>query len=206
MLVLGRSALPALMVATLAATAGAQQKACEIDEGQPNQVARAMLDLQLVQTAGKPEDAAKSLRDAIKLLSEGDQTKNAVGRALVKGKALVTWMSQPGMTGGYAPRAALGFTTEPTTQYDIVAGIDSAFSVVEASNPECTSQTGPWRQQKGWVDLVNQAIEMGNAEGKSDTAATLAKRSLQLYRGAPYGYMVLAKAAAEKQVNNSAIQ
>ena len=50
--------LPAVFVATMATFAGAQQKACEPDENAPNQVARAVLQLQLAQGATKPEDAA----------------------------------------------------------------------------------------------------------------------------------------------------
>ena len=77
MLVLGRRVLPALMIAAFASQAGAQQKACELDEGTPSQVARAMLDLQLAQSAGKPEDAAKKLKDAVKLLNEGDMKRES---------------------------------------------------------------------------------------------------------------------------------
>ena len=205
MLVLRRHALPTFMVAAFAANAGAQ-KACEIDEGQPGQVARAMLDLQMTQNAGKPEDAARALKHAVGLLSEGDKTKNPIGRAFVTGKVYVSWLAQPSVTNGVAPRASLGFTTDPTGNYDLIAGIDSAFSAVEASNPECASQTAAWRQQKGWVDLVNRAIELGNSPDKGDSAVLVAKRSLQLYRGAPYGYMVLAKAAAEKNDSKGAIE
>jgi len=204
MLVFRTRALPALMIATVSVAAGAQQKACEIDEGQPAQVARAMLDLQMMQSSNKPEDAAKALRDAIKLLSEGDQKRNPVGRAFVMGKTLVSWMAQPSMASGYSPRAALGFTTDPTGNYDLVAGIDSAFSVVEASNPDCLGQTAGWRQQKAWVDMVNKAFELSNEGGaKTDSAVVIAKRSLQLYKNAPYAYMVLAKGAAEK---NNAVE
>ena len=205
MLVLGKGALAPLMVATFAAMAGAQQKACDIDEGQPNQVGRALLDLQMTQTASKPEDAAKALRDAVKLLQEGDKAKNPIGRAFVTGKIYVSWLAQPNMTSGVAPRATLGFTTDPTATYDLIAGIDSAFSAVEASNPECVAQTTPWRQQKGWVDLVNAAMELGNAGDKPDSAVAVAKRSLMLYRGAPYGYMVLAKVAGDKNDVKGAI-
>jgi tetratricopeptide (TPR) repeat protein len=193
------------MAAALAATAGAQQKACEIDEGSPNQVARAMLDLQIAQSSGKPEDAANKLKDAVKLLGEADKTKNPVGRNMVLGRTLVLWMGQPSMTSGVTTRGALGFTTEPTASYDIVAGIDSAFTVVEQSNPECVAQTSPWRQQKAWVDLVNHAVELGNASGKGDSAQIAAQRSLQLYRNAPYAYMVLAKVSAEKNQPKEAI-
>jgi tetratricopeptide (TPR) repeat protein len=205
MLVLRTRALPALMIATFGAAAGAQ-KACEIDEGQPGQVARAMLDLQMTQSSGKPEDAAKSLRDAVKLLGEGDLKRNPVGRAFVMGKTLVTWMAQPSMASGVAPRAALGFTTDPTGNYDIIAGIDSAFSIVEASNPDCAAQTAGWRQQKAWVDMVNKAFELSNEGGeKTDSAVAVAKRSLLLFKGAPYAYMVLAKGAAEKNNPTEAI-
>ena len=196
MLVWGRTALPAFMAATIAATAGAQQKACEIDEGSPNQIARAIIALQVAQSSQKPEEAAKQLQNAIKVIAEADKTKNPVGRNMVLGRTLVLWMGQPSMASGFATRSALGFTTDPTAQYDIVAGIDSAFTVVEQSNSECASQTAPWRQQKAWVDLVNHAVELGNTPGKGDSATMLAKRSLQLYKTAPYAYMVLAKVSA----------
>src|SRR5215470_3781233 len=96
----GRTALPALLAAAVAASAGAQQKACEIDEGSPNQVARAMLDLQIAQSSGKPDDAANKLKDAVKLLGEADKAKNPVGRNMVLGRTLVLWMGQPTMASG----------------------------------------------------------------------------------------------------------
>ncbi|MDB4874135.1 MAG: hypothetical protein JWM41_581 [Gemmatimonadetes bacterium] len=205
--VLRGKTLPALMIAAfagLAATAGAQQKACEVDEGSPAQVARAVLDMQLAQNAGKPEDAATKLKDAVKLLNEGDLKKNPTGRAFVLGKTLVFWMGQPSMTSGMTTRGAVGFVTDPAAPYDLVAGIDSAFSVVEASNPDCATTTAPWRQQKGWVDLVNKAIELANG-ANTDSAVYYAKRSLQLSRNAPYGYMVLAQAAAKGNQPKEAI-
>jgi tetratricopeptide (TPR) repeat protein len=207
MSVLRGTFLPALMIATALGTAGGQQKACEVDEGSPNQVARAVLDLQLAQNAGKPEDAATKLRDAVKLLSEGDMSKNPTGRAFVFGKTLVMWMAQPSMTSGMTTRGALGFVTNPAAPYDIVGGIDSSFSIVEASNPDCASTTAPWRQQKGWVDLVNKAIELANSNDstKTDSAVYYAKRSLQMSRNAPYGYMVLAQAAAKNNQPKDAI-
>src|SRR5262249_44857550 len=102
MLVWGKSALSALMVAGLAATAGAQQKGCEIDENSPQQVTRAVLFLMSAQS--KPADAAKSLRDAVKLLNEGDKTRNPVGRSWTYGRTLVAFMSQPGFESGFASR------------------------------------------------------------------------------------------------------
>lgn len=202
--VMGRKLVPALLIAGLAASAGAQQKACEIDESTPAQLTRAVLNIQIAQSSAKPEDAAAKLRDAVKLIGEGDLKRNPVGRAYELGRALVFWSTQPSMASGLTTRGALGFIDNPTAPYDIVAGIDSAFSVVEASNPECAAQTAPWRQQKLWVDLVNRAIEFNNQD-KMDSAVYLAKRSIQLSKNAPYGFMVLAQAAQKENKVSEAI-
>jgi tetratricopeptide (TPR) repeat protein len=194
--------LPAMLVATVAAAASAQ-KQCEIDENTPSQVARAVLSIQLAQAAAKPEDAAPKLREAIKLLSDVAPGRNAVGVNYEIGRALVFWMLQPNI-GYTAKRGTLGFTTDPEGTIDLIAKIDSAFTVVESSNPECATLTGQLRQQKGWVDLINAAIELGNAD-KADSSVVIAKRSLQLYRGAPYAYMVLGQAAAKKNQTKEAI-
>src|SRR5579884_3548594 len=88
--VLGNKLVPALLIAGLSAAAGAQQKACDVDEGSPNQVARAVLDLQIAQqSANKPAEAMGKLRDAVKLLNDGDLKKNPVGRAFLLGKVFV---------------------------------------------------------------------------------------------------------------------
>jgi len=191
-----------MLVATTAMTARAQ-KQCEIDENTPNQVARAVLQLQLAQTASKPEDAAPKLREAVKLLGDVPANRNPVGVNFELGRALVMWLSQPNI-GVVTKRSTLGFTSEPEGTVDVIARIDSSFSVVEKSNPECATLTAQYRQQKAWVDLINSAIELGNAE-KTDSAVAVAKRSLQLYRGAPYAYMVLGQAAAKQNQTKEAI-
>jgi predicted Zn-dependent protease len=193
--VMGKTLLPALLIAGASVVAGAQQpKQCELDEGSPNQVARAVLDIRLAQTATKPQDAAPKLRDAVKLLSEADPKRNPIGKSFVFGKTLVLWATQPSVVDGQASRGTLGFTTDTASKYDVFAGIDSAFTAVETANPECATQTAAYRQQKGWVDLINRALEFSNS-GNSDSAIVLAKRSLLLSRSAPYAYVVLAQAA-----------
>src|ERR1044071_5740918 len=149
----GRNAVfPALVVATMASFAGAQQKQCEIDENTPNQVARAVLELTLAQGAAKPEDAAPRLKSAIKLLSEADKGRNPVGRNNVFGRTLVIWAMQPNI-GSTPKRSTLGFTTDPDATIDLVAAIDSSFTIVEKANPECMQTLAILRQQKLWVDL-----------------------------------------------------
>ncbi|HXT17749.1 MAG TPA: hypothetical protein VN706_19080 [Gemmatimonadaceae bacterium] len=197
--VLGRTLAPALLLAGLSAAAGAQQKACEIDESVPSQVTRAVLDIQLAQQsmATKPADATAKLRDAVKVINEGDLTKNKVGRAYELGRTLVFFSQVDTTLARGTTRGALGFVDNPTAPYDLITGIDSAFSIVEASNPDCATQTAPWRQQKLWVDNVNAAANATNA-GKFDSAAVFAKRALQLSHTSPYGYAVLAEVAKSK--------
>jgi len=201
---LGKTLVPALMLVGASVAASAQQKGCDVDEGSPNQVARAYLDIQTAQTT-KPEDQPARLRDAVKLLQEGDLKKNPTGRAMVLGKTFVMWMAQPKMASGRTTRGAVGFVTDTAAAFDLVAGIDSAFTVVETANPECIGQTTSYRQQKAWVDLVNQANDLANAN-QIDSAVVLAKRSLQLSRNAPYGYNVLAQAAMKNNKPKEAIE
>ena len=201
---MGKTLLPALMLVGASVAASAQQKACEIDEGSPNQVARAYLDIQTASTA-KPAEQAARLKDAVKLLADGDMKKNPAGRAMVLGKTYVLWMQQPGMATGKTTRGTVGFATDTAAAFDLLVGIDSAFSIVEASNPECISQTTAYRQQKAWVDLVNQANDLSNSN-QLDSAVVLAKRSLILSKHAPYGYNVIAQAAMKNNKPKEAIE
>lgn len=192
----GKVLLPIAMTAVFGSMVGAQQKECEINEGSPGEIARAMLALQVAQSANSPDAVAKQLKSAIANVDKADAKKNAIGKSFVYGKTLVMWMAQPDVQP-VASRSALGFATSPEGTIDIIAAIDSAFTAVETAAPECESQTAAWRQQKGWVALINGAIEQVNAD-KIDTAEVLAKRSLQLYRGAPYGFMVLGNVAQKR--------
>src|SRR5689334_18349244 len=200
-----KALMPLLLSATVTAVAGAQQKGkdCEVDEGKPGEVGRAMLALQLAQSAQKPEDAAKQLRSAIGALEKADKSKNPVGENFVLGKTLVLWMAQPNVPT-ITTRGALGFTQNPQQPLDLVVQIDSAFSAVEKAMPECASQTSAWRAQKGWVAMINDAIQKLNAD-QADSAVILAKRSLILNPNAPYGYMVLGNLAQKNNQPRQAI-
>lgn len=178
---------------TMAVAAGAQgaESSCEVNEGRPNQLARATLAVQMASGAQDPAAAAKSLASAVKLLTENaEKMDNQVGRNLVLGKALVLWSIQPNVALD-TKRGPLGYTTSPDDMIDLAAAIDSAFKVVETAHPGCVAETSRWRGQKAWVDLVNQAIEKMNADDV-DGAQAAARRAIVLNPYAPYGYVVLA--------------
>ncbi|MDQ3997740.1 MAG: tetratricopeptide repeat protein [Gemmatimonadota bacterium] len=203
--------VPTALSAALVTGSGAQaaqpaaQRACQIDENS-GQLGKALLSISLAQTnqqAQKWPDAANHLRNAVKALEKPDK-KNELGQRLVLGKALTLWMNQPDI--GLTPtRGTLGFGTSPDARIDLIAAIDSNFSQIEAVNAACENETAPWRAQKPWLTMVNQAIEAINT-GNVDTAEALANRSLRLYRKAPYAYMVLASAAQNRGETTKALQ
>jgi tetratricopeptide (TPR) repeat protein len=202
----GRKALLPLMAAALATTTvGAQE--CDIDEGRPAQVSRAFLAVNVaLQNEERPNVAGQQLRQAVRLLTENpDRIRgNPVGRNFVLGKALAVWFAQDAV-GMVAQRGDLGYTTDPQGTINLPAAIDSAFSAVEAAMPHCAPVTAQWRQQKGWVDLINGAIEKANEE-QQDSARVYAEAANLLYSGAPYGHMVLATIAAKERRYERAIE
>jgi tetratricopeptide (TPR) repeat protein len=175
-----------------ATTAGAQAQ-CDVNESTPAQVSKAFLAVTMAQqqqTAGKTDDAAKQLQAAVKGLTEApDKIKNPLGRQLVLGRALAVWAGQPGMSAA-TTRGALGYVTDPAQPVDLHALLDSTLTAIETAQPACVSETVRLRANKTWLGVVNAAIEQANS-GTPDSAAALAQRSLLLYRGAPYGEMVL---------------
>ena len=189
--------------AAVAGAQGASQKACEVNESRPTQVGKATLAVQVATSANSPEVAARQLTSAVKFLTEnGDKMDNQPGRNFVLGKALVLWTMQPGVEL-VASRGKLGYTTDPQGTVDLAAAIDSAFKVVETSNPECITETARWRGQKGWINMVNKAIEKLNAED-ADSAEAIARRAIMLNPYAPYGYVVLANVKQKQNKSSEA--
>ena len=58
---MGKTLLPALLIGGLSVGARAQQPSCDVDEGTPAQVARAVLSIQIAQSTTKPEDVAATI-------------------------------------------------------------------------------------------------------------------------------------------------
>jgi tetratricopeptide (TPR) repeat protein len=189
----------------LAGVARAQgaQKACEVNESRPTQVGRATLAVQVATSSPTPEQAAKQLTSAVKALTDnGEKMENQTGRNFVLGKALVLWSMQPNIDL-LAKRGQLGYTTDPQGTIDLAAAIDSAFKVVETSNPECIAETSRWRGQKAWINMVNKAIEKLNTED-ADSAEAIARRAILLNPYAPYGYVVLANVMQKRNRSTEA--
>src|SRR5947207_12285975 len=192
-----------MALAAVAGAQGAAQKACEVNESRPTAVGKATLAVQVASSA-QPDVAARQLSNAVKLLTEnGERMENQPGRNFVLGKVLVLWSMQPNIDL-VVKRGGVGYSTDPTGTIDLAAAIDSAFKVVETSNPECITETSRWRGQKAWINLVNKAIERLNTDDP-DSAEASARRAILLNPYAPYGYVVLANVMQKRNKSTEAM-
>jgi tetratricopeptide (TPR) repeat protein len=204
------SALVAAVFATGVQTAAAQQ-ACDIDENSGG-LGMPVFALMAAQQQGVSQaEQSKKLAEAIGRMFPGDQkredadnARNPVGRAFVLGKIYMTYLSQPDMPA-VTTRGKLGFKTMPEGKADLAVGIDSAFKVVEEKAPQCATLINQWRQQAGWVKLVQQAMDLANNQ-KIDSAELIANQALRISPTAPYSRLVLGNVAAQRMKNMEAIQ
>lgn len=198
-----RKSLGAAALLLVAAQSGIAQAtpaapACEPNQSNPPQVARAYLFLQKAFAALKGGNPAADLRATVKELSEpAAAAQNPVATNLMLGQAYVLFLQTPGATG-IMRRGDVGFTSNPDGVIDIYAATDSAFDVVEARAPECASTTAQWRQQTPWLAVTNNAISALNAN-KLDSAEMYANWSLALSDKLPYAYSVLAGVARARK-------
>lgn len=196
------AALTTIVVASPAAAqktgAAAPQATCEIEQGKPQTIARAMLSLTRAQAAMKGGDPTKDLKDMVSMLTApGLKNENPVGRAFLLGSAYVILLEQPGIQP-ISTRSAVGIATDPTGTIDLYAAADSAITIVEQSSPACAAYMAPFRQQRAWLNVTNAAINALN-DNKLDSAEIYARRSLTLDRKSPYAYSVLASIAKARK-------
>ena len=184
----------ALTLGLIAAPVTAQTT-CDPTANTKGDIAKAQFSLTRAVSQQEKGNPTKDLQDVLKLVDNG--TDNPAARNYLRGQAYVIYLMQPNAQA-IVPRSALGYTTNPTATIDVFAAADSAFSIVEKSNPECVPLITQWRQQKPWLNTLNASINALNA-GKLDSAEIYAKRSLTLDRHAPYAYSVLGTIAQNRK-------
>jgi tetratricopeptide (TPR) repeat protein len=197
-------ALGLLMVfAVSAQSQAAPAKECAIDENNPQSLAKASFMVKRAQGSQDARFIAQQLSPAVKMLTDNAAAMpNQPGRNLVLGRALTLWSMQPNVPT-VTTRGSLGYTTDPQGTVDLVVAIDSAFSFVEKSNPECIAETSRWRRSPAWVAMANDAVRLMNSD--PDSAAIVAGRAVKLNPYAPYAFMVLAYAARQKDSTGVAL-
>src|SRR5258708_22448552 len=203
---LGKAALlPMILSAALAAAAGAQGSStasdCNIDEN--TTVSMSVFALLAAQQANvTPAEAKRQLQTAIGRMfpddqkAAGDNARNPIGRAYTLGRVYMMFLSQEDVPV-VTTRGALGFKTNPTGSADLSVGVDSAFKVVEEKAPQCQALMSQWRQQAGWVKLVQKAMDFANAN-QIDPADAVAQQAFRISPNAPYSHLVFGNVAAAR--------
>ena len=191
------AALSAAMLVSSSVRAQQPAGKCEFEEGKPRQIPIAGLSLSKASMSRDPAERAKGFKEVVKILA--DVKENPEARAWYMGQALSSWMSDPGMPPNYVvTRAAAGFTDNPTQTLDLLALVDTLFTSIEKANPACAAQTGPWRSQRPWFNLVQKAFAL-HSSGDLDSAAYYANRSRVINRNSAYGPYVLGQVAVAKK-------
>jgi len=181
--------------ATVAAQPGGVAPACNIDPNSPKELAVLSLTFQSARSAQSPEARKKSLMNIMKELDTKPErfAKNLPGYNYMLAQALTLWGVEPGV--GFMPtRGTLGFVAMPEQPYDIVAHLDSAFTSISTTLPNCATEVGQLRQNDVWLALTRRALDASNA-GQLDSADFYASRSLRLSKESPYPHYVMGNVA-----------
>jgi tetratricopeptide (TPR) repeat protein len=94
-------------------------------------------------------------------------------------------------------REALGLAGPSDAPVDLYRLIDSAFTVVENSNPACADSTGPYRRTV-FAHVYNPAVAALNAK-QYDSALVLANRALVIFPKSANAWNVIVQAKMGKQ-------
>ncbi|MBC7791029.1 MAG: hypothetical protein H7Z74_13870 [Anaerolineae bacterium] len=178
-----RKAAASSVVATMFAGGSAlAQDKCELDFGGSYQLTSANQYL-VKGRMGKPDEQVRHMRNAIEVLTKDPgKVKSQTARNFVLGQALTWWAMRPG-TPSLVRRAEIGYKTNPEEMLDLYAAIDTAFTVVETSQPACASETRAYRSQI-WTPSVNAAAAFIN-NNQLDSADAALARATRIWRGSP---------------------
>jgi tetratricopeptide (TPR) repeat protein len=171
---------------------------CSVDQSSPTELVTANLFLTKASTA--KNDTAEQTKDyqqaVAQLTGKNGKINNPVGRDYVLVRAYIGLIDRPG-SPTVAPRGQFGFKDDPTSPYDLVAGVDTLARAIAAAQPACAQQAANMREHV-YVPLVNQGIQLLNAK-QYDSAQAIGTRASQIYPEGPYGYYILATAALQKK-------
>ncbi len=198
----GVALVPSMMQAQ---PGGGVAPACEIDQNSPKELTLLSLKFQTARSATAPDARKKVLREIMKELDTKPErfAKNPAGYNLSLVQALTIWGVEPGLADAPA-RSELGFVTNPTASYDIIANMDVAYKAIVAALPACTADIAAMRMNEVWLAATKAALDASNS-GKLDSAEYFAKRSMMMSATNPYPHYVLASVANARKDRANAI-
>jgi tetratricopeptide (TPR) repeat protein len=210
-----RFALPALALAaglvSISATFGLaaaqnpppaaapQGPVCDVNETSPTELVRAILALQGAMSADTAGGARlRQVRSVIMNASANiEKGQNIPGRNYIMAKALFVVAGIKGFPV-QTTRGELGFTTSPAIPVDLYVAMDSLFTSVEQSNPNCSDEIQQfYRFSPVWLALMQDASALLQA-GQTDSAEKVVVRAQVLERKSPYTWQLLATIAMRR--------
>jgi tetratricopeptide (TPR) repeat protein len=181
----------------------AQRGSCVLDTEKPQVLYGARRYVLLIGTPPQPNqirnEKPEHLKTGSRLLLEDERVlniENQTGRAYLLGKLYVLWLNLPGTTP-IVTREQLGLAGPKDAPVDLYRVIDSAFTVVENSNPACADSTSPYRRTV-FAHVYNPAVAALNAK-QYDSALVLANRSLVIFPRSASAWNVVVQAKMGKQ-------
>lgn len=190
----------------LVAQPGGVSSGCNIDQNNPKELGFLMLKAQQARAATSSEARVKLLKEIDKELDTKPErfAKNPAGYNSLLSQSLMLWGNEPGMATAPTTRGALGFSTNPTEAYDIVAELDKALKAQSAAAPACEAELTASRQNEVWLANTRAALDAMSAN-KGDSAEYYAKRAMTLVGTSPYAHYVLANVANTKNDKKAAV-
>jgi tetratricopeptide (TPR) repeat protein len=196
----------ALLVAA-AATLSAQAPKCVINT-ELGGLTLARLKWNPYFSAKTPEAKAKALGDAVKALADNPavfKPEEQPGRNFLLGQVLVTWLDDSVLAVGYnAPRGRIGYTANPTGTVNLPQAIDSAWSAIRETKPEC-SDTLSMYVRPLWASHINKGIEFLNSQ-QLDSAEYYTRMSMRFDPKIYYGPNVMGNIALQKEDTTAMIE
>jgi tetratricopeptide (TPR) repeat protein len=200
-----RRSIAALVV--FAGSLGAQAPKCDLPmQSHPRLLTAGLQFNGVFKPTAKPEEKAKALQSVVKTLTDdvaGIPAPMQPSRNFLLAQALLVWLDQPG-TGLTEPRGKLGYTVDPTGRMDIAYALDSAFSSIRASKPECSDSLKLYTNGL-WGQLINKAVTFTNSQ-QLDSAEIYARRSMLFDKKQYYAYNIMSNIALVKDDTASMIE
>ncbi len=186
---------------------GAQAPKCELPmQAHPRLLTAGLQFNGVFKATAKPEEKVKALQAVVKTLTDdvlGMPAPMQPSRNFLLAQALLVWLDQPG-TGLTEPRGKLGYTADPTGTMDITYALDSAFSSIRTSKPECSDSLKLYTNGL-WGQLINKAVTFTNSQ-QLDSAEIYARRSMLFDKKQYYAYNIMANIALVKEDTASMIE
>ncbi len=181
----------------------AQAPKCEINDSSPYQINGARQYVLAAANSRKADEVPKHLANAIRVLTDNpEKIKNEPGRQYLLLRTYAQYL-QADNAQYVVKRGAVGFTTNPQGNHNLLLAVDSAATVVERLMPQCRETVSPYRV-RFFTDILNKSVAAMTAD-RNDSASYFAHMALQVSGSDPRPWNVLSAVYQKQNFPDSAM-